>query len=303
MILAQYNNYDPVTKKFTGDPIVPKDTYLVIDIPANIPVDYTNVSSIENWDTFRSSIGKDYKYIRKEIRGLVADFNALSAAEKKIVCKYFASGIGAEYNNGETIWTDEEQDDYMSEFDKCMRESRIRRDEAVTKVLQKKVRRGLIAQGDIEIMMLDAKQERERYRLDGHEGIAYGDVDSGYFDYLENTGDYSSLAVASVDTGTNKIITVGNNKVKFSKREFVKNDALVADKFVMRDSTANDGTYTIGTLNNIVEAGGNTEKTVNEAIGDATPDGNVYLKGFLSFEWATIALRDELMDVYANGNY
>lgn len=290
----------------------PPDTNPIFKFEPTVSDGYTDITSIENIINYISysintAIGNpDYKIIRRTLTELKDDkggFDDCTANEKKILTKFFASGNGTEYNDGGAYWSESEYDAFLNVFDEGMRVSRIARDEAITRLLQKKIRKGLLAQSDIEVMMLDAKNERERYRIDGHEGLGYGDSKGGYFDYIENTNSYSGLTILAINTSSKKFTVSGLHQKTFVSREFVKKEALVVDGLNIRNSTGNDGIYTIDSVSDIVESGGNTDITVVEAIPDTTVDGIIYHKGFLSFDFATTALKDELMIIYKDGVY
>jgi hypothetical protein len=102
MKLGQYNNWIEATNRCTG---TFKDSHIVAD---TIPSDYTDISSIENWDKYgRNLIGsvfgfKDWKCLQREIKALVyektnndidANWNSLNSAEKIIACRYMLSKI------------------------------------------------------------------------------------------------------------------------------------------------------------------------------------------------------------------
>lgn len=102
MKLGQYNNWVEETNRYSG---TPKDTHVVAD---NLPADYTDISSLENWDKYGEKLlnsnpvygFKDWKCLQREMKTLAIakvsnDFNAnwdnLNANEKMIVCKYLLS--------------------------------------------------------------------------------------------------------------------------------------------------------------------------------------------------------------------
>jgi hypothetical protein len=107
MKLGQYNNWEEATNRCTGEF---KESHMVADV---LPADYTDISSIENWDKYGpglvgSAFGfKDWKCLAREIRTLVenktgndldTNWNALNAAEKMIACNYMLSKVpGAKF--------------------------------------------------------------------------------------------------------------------------------------------------------------------------------------------------------------
>jgi hypothetical protein len=102
MILGRYNNWIEADNMFDGEAKAP---HIATD---SLPSDYTNVSSIENWNKYGpellgSVVGmKDWKCIQREIRTLAdalvsndydANWNSLNANEKLIVCNYLLSKV------------------------------------------------------------------------------------------------------------------------------------------------------------------------------------------------------------------
>ena len=88
MVLGLYNNYDPVTKKITGIALVP---YITAIDTASLPANYTDISSIENWDEFGGETTLNTNQIRTEIKTLVDEktFAASTAPEKIVASKWF----------------------------------------------------------------------------------------------------------------------------------------------------------------------------------------------------------------------
>lgn len=69
------------------------DAYVAADVP---PADYEDITSIENWDAFGVLTGKDYKFVRDQIKSIVSDlgggdidagFVLLSNSQKDICCE------------------------------------------------------------------------------------------------------------------------------------------------------------------------------------------------------------------------
>lgn len=102
MKLGQYNNWDEETNRCNGDL---KDPHIVAD---ELPNDYIDISSIENWDKYGpnligSAYGfKDWKCLQREIKALVnfqvkndldTNWDQLTAREKTIACYYMLSKI------------------------------------------------------------------------------------------------------------------------------------------------------------------------------------------------------------------
>lgn len=259
---------------------------------------WEDINSIENWDLYyyENVLDQDYKYVRERIKEIMNDkggFNSCTAAEKYKICCWMASDIGAEYNNGESIMTDDEQDEWLKRFDNRMRRSRIQRDEAVTRLIQRKIRKGILDKSDLEVDFIrnaNVSSMRESYRLDGFEGNGYGDNEEGYFNYVMNTSTYVGFDIIGVNTGDKKFTIDGDHTATF-----------VADqKFVVKDSTGNDTQYTVVSSELVSD---DTVITVSEAIADATVDGTIYYNGFLGCTWTTSALLTEIEDIYINGNY
>ena len=277
----------------------------VLEDSAEAPIGYTQTDTIEAWYKYGRKAA-DYKAVRSEIiriRESSGGYPGCTADEKKILEYFMASGIGTEFNDF-TYWTEEEHRANMIAFDKGMRDSRVSRDEAVSWLLQEKIRKGQFSILDIEIVMLDCKQERERYRVDGHEGLQYGDSKEGYFDYLENTNKFGGLTVVAVNKPSKKITVQGDHVKAFISREFLKKGALVIDSILWRDSTGNDGVYTINDISDIVKNGSNTDITVNEDIpDDVTLDGMIYHCGLMSFNFASDILKNDIMKIYTQGIY
>lgn len=88
MVLGRYNNYDPVTKKVTGIALVP---YVTAIDTASLPANYTDISTIENWDEFGGETTLNTNQVRTEIKTLVVakTFTALTAPEKIVASKWF----------------------------------------------------------------------------------------------------------------------------------------------------------------------------------------------------------------------
>jgi hypothetical protein len=255
-------------------------------------VDRVSISGITAWDRDGVLSGKDYKYTRIQIKnaGTTKGWTACTFDEKKILCKWFASGIYAEFNNGEVIWSDAEQRAFLQTFDTEMRNSRVARDEATTYLLQEKVRRGFVLQQHLEVMIGQIKTLRDEYRLDGIEGVGYGDSCVGLYNFLSNDYSYSGLTIISADTTAEQFRVDGD-----------KTSVFTTDKeFQVRSSTDVDGTYTVSasTLD-----GSETIITVNENITGSTVDGTVYHNGLLGYSWMSISLKTELNNIYIEGIY
>ena len=62
-------------------------------VSASVPAGYADISSITNWDKYGVLSGKDFKFIRNEIKLLrvSAGYSNLSSGEKVTVNKWFAS--------------------------------------------------------------------------------------------------------------------------------------------------------------------------------------------------------------------
>ncbi len=88
MVLGQYKNYDPITRKITGLILVP---YIVAVDTASLPTNYIDISSIENWDEFGEETTLNTSQVRIEIKILVdaKTFATLDPAEKIVASKWF----------------------------------------------------------------------------------------------------------------------------------------------------------------------------------------------------------------------
>lgn len=82
-----------------GTPVSELNSYSSEDLNSNpafiaadvVPTGYQGISSIENWDKFGSSTGRDYKYLRVQIYILVATtgWANLTLDEKEIAARWF----------------------------------------------------------------------------------------------------------------------------------------------------------------------------------------------------------------------
>jgi hypothetical protein len=258
---------------------------------------YEDISSITAWATFGSSAGKDYKYLRARVYMATATkgWANTDLEEKKAACKYFASGVGAEFNNGEAIWTDEEQREFLEQFRTEMGASRAARDRVAGKYMMEMIFRGYATQQSMEDMIMEIKFLRGLFLSDGVEGTQWGDSYDGLFDYLSNTSSFVPFEITAVDQGNKKFTVSGDATA--TKEAYSGMDLTYMR---VRESTGNDGKYTI-TNKSLV--GGGTEITVSESIPDSTADGAAYTVGFMRRACATADRLEELMDIYVNGNY
>jgi len=129
MIIGKYNNiidFDGKIK-FTG---TPKSPYIIVNLVTDLPVDYSDVTSIDNFDLYSSYflgtlVGfKDEKAIQREVKILAnakcsndinANFGLLTLSEQAIVRKYNLSDLDNTNQNLNT--TPIELNDLMDEYE------------------------------------------------------------------------------------------------------------------------------------------------------------------------------------------
>ena len=116
MIIGKYNNIIDFNGhlKFTG---VEKDPYIVVDVIGNLPTDYTDITSIDSFDThWKELLGvtigfKDEKSVQREIDLLAnakcsndvnTNWSNLTASEQIAYCKWVTSKVSPT-NFGATI--------------------------------------------------------------------------------------------------------------------------------------------------------------------------------------------------------
>jgi hypothetical protein len=147
---------------------------------------WTDITSITNIDKYGTASGKDYKYVRKEIKTLVyaiagadlSNWNNLSAPEKVMASKYFV--VPKSYRD--LVHTDSEQIEYGIGFNTKSIESRIsRRAKAISVIYN-----GL-AMSDADETIDDVSNTSNllyKYINFGREGTVEGNPEA-LFDYLE----------------------------------------------------------------------------------------------------------------------
>lgn len=251
---------------------------------------YEDISSIENWDSFGSISGKDYAFVRLEIKTLVdaAGYGTLTDNQKKVALQYFVAGGGNDYVD--VLYTDAE---YKTFYDAHLNNMKVAcnlRDEAVHSLAIKKVYIGVLTQVEVAAFVNATVEFRTLFLRDFVFGTAYGNSADGILDWTENTGGCVSVAITGVDIGTSKFTVSGNY------RRRIQQDSNI----YIRNSTGNDGLYTVSSSTRV---GPNTEVKVEEVIADATVDGDIFWIGFKSLSAYSSGLVTEVVDIYYNGIY
>lgn len=251
---------------------------------------YTDITTIQYLSQYGHML-KDYKYVRRRILDVYYSigWDNLSFDEQKIICKYMASGIGAEYNNGETIWTNAEQYEFQIEFREHMQESRKLRDEAVSNYMMMMVFTGQALLQSMLEFISSIFQLREMYFRDGIEGTQWGDGVVGYFDYIMNYDIYSPLSVIANDNIAYTVTVDGD----------VRDKIIVGSIFMIRCDEF-DTQYTVIQCD---LSDDDTVITVEEEIPEVITNGSIYYIGFLSRPCADINKRNDIMKIYIDGDY
>jgi len=270
--------------KTTGD--LNEQDYLFADI---LPDGYTDITSITNIDAYWQLSNRDFKFARYQITLLriATGYANLSDTEKVLANKWFASGV--EYFNSEV--TAYEQDDFFANFLKPGTDnSRVLRDLAVTKYLNRKLYTGVLQQNIIDQLVLDARGLRTAYLRDGTQGIGYSDTIEGVINFVKNNEGYSPFAIVGVNTSTKTFSVAGDKTSEF-----------IADVLIrIHSATGNDGAYTV--VSSSFDST-NTNIIVVEAISDSTADGDIYTKGFMWYADLTFEMQTEVFNIYWNGIY
>jgi hypothetical protein len=251
--------------------------------------DYSDQSSITNWDKYGTYTEKDFKTIRYEITLLrqAIGYNNLPLNEKILANKYFASGV--EYFNAQV--TPAEQDAFFNDFLKPNSDTaRKSRDLAVTQWVIRRIYTGVLTQATVDKLIQDAAKLRTEYLRDGTQGIGYNDTIEGVINFVKNDNGFSPFPIIGVNTAT-KTFTVAGDKTSDCPQ----------DKIIrIHHSTGNNNAYTVVSS---VFAAGETDITVAEAIPSAVEDGDIYVRGLLWYVGLTDVMQQELFDIYWNGIY
>ncbi len=143
-------------------------------------VDYVDVSSVENWSEHGIRTGKDYKFIRNEIK-LLADTIAwtdLTASEKDICVKLFV----VDKSKRDKLYTIDEQIQLGYLFHGKSIKARDRRWSHAEMQLMSR-----LTKYNWRLVYVDLNKENlvSQYIDNGLEGIVEGDDDGGLFDYID----------------------------------------------------------------------------------------------------------------------
>jgi len=151
---------------------------------------YTDVTNlISGWYTHGEASGKDYKYVRKQIQGLITDFSSLSSEDKILAGQFMAPDPG-------TIKTSDvlgsEFDAYKKDWIIKSRDARIVRWDAATLL-------GFDLITDAKTALSDSIDAGLHIKyIEGIDSFANDGVD-GVFDFIESTSTY--VATGLINNG------------------------------------------------------------------------------------------------------
>jgi len=151
---------------------------------------YTDVTGlISGWHTHGEASGKDYKFVRKEIQGLITDFSLLSAADKILAGQFMAPDPA-------TIKT---SDVLGSEFDAYKIDWITKSKEARTARWNAAILIGFSLITDAKVALSDSIDGGLHIKyIEGIDSFANDGVD-GVFDFIESTSTYAATGL--INTG------------------------------------------------------------------------------------------------------
>lgn len=192
--LLKYNNYNLVTERIIGE----EKTALIFS--DSIPIDYTDIHTIENLSSYGTRANMDYQQIHAAIRELAitAGFENLTLTEKQIVaqnCAYDDETIVTFYATTQTSGNVQAALEihttkigvFVSELEKIAK-SRISNPYVKVAVMKY-----LKDRSQIDLFMAAIRNFVSDYKFKFHLGIAFGDSTDGLLDYIGNTGGYSEV--------------------------------------------------------------------------------------------------------------
>ena len=153
-----------------------------------LPEGFEDITSIKNIINIGSALGKDYKWIRRQLQAF--DFDTLTDEEKLLVAQYKATTetnckniLGESYNH------------WMSDFDEKSVECRSRRFSYAKTIFLKNV--SLTDRYTVLGYLNSIPQLKSNYVYDGIEGTSEGDPLDGFFNFIEATNSFAETGIAA----------------------------------------------------------------------------------------------------------
>lgn len=285
--LGRYDEYNPTTKTLNPGK-TEKSAYVVTetqsDFDAGQPLaDYTELTGIEDWDSFGAHAGLDYIEVSQQVEAAIISktYVLCSDNEKKAGLRRFVAGSANNYQD--VLYTESQYDDliliHIANMQYCMDS----RNNLMLAYTIKMASLGNITRLVCQSICREVQIERLALTSDGLMGKSDGDELESFSDWEDNTESYVKKAITGINQGS-KIITIAGTG-------HINNNT---NGLEITGSTGNNKEFTIVS---VAENGGNTEYTVSEVIDDATVDGDLYHNGLRSHQGIDATIVSDYKDI------
>lgn len=190
--LAKYNNYNLVTQVIIGEE---KKALLFTE---SIPVDYTDIHTIENLSAYGARANMDFQQIHAAILGIAmaTGFEELTLPEKQIVANYCAYDDETLVTFYATVETSGDLEAaleiHADKIGVLVSELQVIAESRISSPFVKvAIMKYLKDRSQIDLFMAAIRNFISDYKFKFHLGVAFGDSTDGLLDYLGNTGGYS----------------------------------------------------------------------------------------------------------------
>ncbi len=228
-LLCKYDFFDQNTKTINSG-AEPKDAFVVVNSGDTIPTDYTDVSSVQYWVDYGSSLCTDYLQLRERVRGIldVIGWTGITNSEKYIIIgEYmkesskddttantekisFLMGEGYTMSEAQGLLIKSYASHHLKEVNACLQRANS---EKLYMVIAK-----YLTLDDAGDLIKITHKLFDLYKTQGIKGVNDGNAGEGIFDFLEssvgtsfetsgleqqgytlNTGDYNSFISELMD--------------------------------------------------------------------------------------------------------